>query len=293
MRRVRRSSAIASWPTIRYERLFPLAKHGPAAARLCGIVAGAVEYLIDPVRRDVAVRRIARAVRVSPRKARSIFRAALTSEAFEEAELVFLMARDRALDGLLATGTDDQRHDPGTIYVTFHLGHPVLAYLYLARRRGLPISILARALTEDNPMSEAKRRYGCARNAWIAASSRPFLHGDAESVVRARDMLLAGESIFVPIDVPGDVMARTADIQVFGERARFSSGVITLARLSRAPVQPVVALVGARGLELHWGRRIAPGKDAETSAAVFAELLEIVRRFPGEWWMWPYLATSG
>jgi hypothetical protein len=219
-----------------------------------------------------------------------MFRASLICEAFEEAEIVFLMAHPGAFARIFPN-QDEPPHRGGTIYVTLHFGCPVLAYLHLAWWRHLDVTVMGRALSADNPMPEAKRRYGRGKIAWVESLSRPFLDNDAVSVIRARELLLDGRSLFAPIDLPGDVVTRVAEIDVFGERARFSSGIVTLARLSGAPLQPVVAISRPHGLTVHWGRRIEPRDDAGASTEVFSELLVFVRKFPQEWWMWPYLAV--
>ena len=280
------------WPRLRYERLFPLARFGMRAAKLCAVLAGTVEYLIDPVRREVASRRIARALALPEKRAREIFRASLICEALEEAEIVFLMAHPGALARIFPAGDDEPSHVGGTIYVTLHLGRPILAYLHLAWWRHLDVTIMGRALSADNPMPDAKRRYGRRRIAWIESLSRPFLDNDAASVARARQLLLDGRSLFAAIDLPGYVVARAAEIDVFGERTHLASGIITLARLCGAPLQPVVAVNRPQGLALYWGRRIEPRNDASTAAEVFRELLTFVRMFPEEWWMWPYLVAA-
>ena len=286
------SRIAARWPTIRYERIFPLARRSRRAARACGTVAGTVEFLIDPVRREVAARRIGRALRMPEWRARGLVRACLISEAIEEAEIVYFMAHTAALATVFPPDDAGPPAADRTIYVTLHFGNPILAYLYLSWWRRLDVTIVGRALTADNPMSDAKQRYGRGRVAWIESVSRPFLEIDGASAPRARELLLDGRSLFAPIDVPGDVVTRANDVDVFGERARFASGMITLARIGGATVQPIVAVSRRHGIVVHRGRPIVPGDDASTHAEVFRELLVFVRRYPGEWWMWPYLAPA-
>lgn len=284
--------ATEAWPTLRYDRILPLAKHGRRTARLCATLVGTVEFLIDPVRREVASRRIARALAMSARRARSTFRAGLISEALEEAEIVFLMAHPEALGRTFSAHDDEPSHCGRTIYATLHLGSPILAYLHLAWWRRLDVTIIGRTLAAENPVPEAKRRHGRRRVAWVDDLSRPFLGIDAASVTRARALLLDGASLFAPLDVPGDVVGRSAEVDVFGERVRFASGMVTLARLTGAALRPVVALSRPHGVVVQWGQSVEPGDDPTTLAAVFRELLAFVRQFPGEWWMWPYLVKA-
>ncbi len=288
------SSRVASaWPALRYDRLLPLAQRGRRTARCYAAVIGTVEFLLDPVRRETASQRIARRLGIPARQARATFRASLISEAWEEAEVAFLMAHPEALARVFSASVGEPAHTGRTIYATLHLGAPILAYLYLAWRRELDVTIIGRTLGPENPLADAKRRHGHTRVAWVESLSQPFLTADSQSISRARDMLLANRSLFAAMDIPGDVVARAATVDVLGERFRFASGMVTLAHLAGASLQPLVAVSDLRGVSLHWGRRVEPAADeSQALAAVFGELMAFVRRFPGEWWMWPYLVAA-
>jgi len=286
------SWAATTWPTLRYERIFPLARRSRRAARACAALVGTVEYLIDPVRREVASRRIARTLRLPLRRARAFCRASLVSEALEESEIEFLMTNPDALAGVFSAGPDEPAPAGGTLYATLHFGNPVLAYLHLAWWRRLDVTTVSRALSADNPMADAKRRYGQRRIAWIERLARPLLALDGTSAAHARELILAGRSLFAPIDVPGDVVTRARDVDFLGERMRFASGMITLARICKAPVQPLDALSRPGGFVVRWGGRVEPSDDARMHADAFGELLAFVRELPGEWWMWPYLVVA-
>ena len=180
----------------------------------------------------------------------------------------------------------------GTIWATLHMGSPILSYLYLRRVRGLPLAIVGRTLDDSNPMAPAKLRFAKRKVAWVEATSgRQFLGVDGLAIARARGELIQGRDLYAAVDVPGDVTARSTVVSIGGERVRLASGLIALARLVGASIQPIVGVHEAGAIVLHYGRRI----ETEGSAAqdeVGAAIEELVRRFPEEWWLWPYVAAG-
>ncbi len=279
----------ALWPAARYERLLPPAAHSRALGRAYAIIAGTAEYGLDAHRRRIAAGRIARWLGASALTAHRIFRASLISEAQEEADSVFFMRHTGQLAGALHAPARVPPHRGPTIYATLHFGSPILAYLHLCRGRGLDVTAIGRRLSEDNPMPAAKRRYGLRKVAWVERLTAPFLDVDGPAILRARERLLDGGSLYAAVDVPADVVTRTAEVTLFGERTRMSSGVVTLASLVGVPVQPIVGVSRRDGIEIHYGHTIAALDTALTLDAVARELFAFVRRWPGEWWLWPYL----
>lgn len=283
----------AGWGELRYRLLLPLAARSRGLGAAYAALVGRVEYASDAARRTVAVARIGQALGTSRRRARRIFLASLESEAREEADTTYFMQHaDSLLDQF---GSAPVSALPGrAILATLHFGSPVLCFLYLRRGLGLDVSIVARPLDDSNPMASAKARYARAKVAWAERfSGRPFLSTDAASVARARDHLLADGSLYTPVDVPGDVATRSAPIHLFGGSVRVASGIDTLARLTRTPIQPIVA-VGrpARRFDIWCGRPIGPDESPSPLASAMAELEKAIRRDPGEWWLWPYLAPD-
>lgn len=276
----------ADW---RYRRILPLAARSRAFGRAAASFLAGSELRRDPARARVATRRIGEALGVPPDRARAIYRAALASEAREEADAAFFMAHeDRIAAAFAGSGA---RLEPGAaILATLHFGSPVLGFVHLSRIEGARLAIVARPLDDSNPMPRAKRDWARRKVAFTERlSGRPFLSTDPASVARAREHLLEGGRIYTPVDVPGDVSARRSRVGLFGRVAEVSGGIEVLARLTRTPVQPVVALPQGNGFAFWYGRRIEPGEGGEPLAAAFAELETILRERPGEWWMWPYL----
>lgn len=284
------------WAEVRYRWLLPLARRGRPHGRAYARLVARVEHATDPDRSRVAAERIARALGVTPEDAAATYRRCLASEAQEEADSVYFMQRPALapalfdIDSLPEGGTGGV----GTVYGTLHFGSPVFGYLGLCSVLDVPVTMVGRPLDDANPMPAAKRAYAKDKVRWVERlSGRAFLATDAAAMARAREELLAGRSLYTPIDVPGSVAGRAARVRPFGEPIRLASGLMTLARLTGASVVPVVALSRPTGFAVRFGRRLAPGAggDALLEAAV-AELAGFVRDHPDEWWMWPYLEVA-
>jgi len=290
----------SGWAEVRYRWLLPLARGGRARGRAYARIVARVERASDPERARVASARIARALSLDPVRAERVYHGCLYSEALEEADSVFFMHRpalDLTLfqfDELPEVPDGARAANVGTIFGTLHFGTPVLGYLALCARLGGGLSIVGRPLDDANPMPESKRTYARAKVRWAEqVAGRPFIATDSAAMAQARDELLAGRSLFTPIDVPGSVARRATTVPVFGEPVRFACGLMTLARLTGATVVPVVAASSPDGIRVRFGQRLDPGggEDALLGRAL-GELLRFVRTDPDEWWMWPYLEPA-
>lgn len=283
----------ARWVVTRYERLLPLTARSRAVGRAYATLVAAMELRLDPLRRVTAERRIARWLGVPEAHAHRIHRDSLRSEAREEADTAFFMAHPDALETAVRARRDEPRDEAPTIYAILHFGSPILAYLHLCSTRGRAIHAIARELDTTNPMSEAKRQFGVRKVAWVhERSGRPFIGVDGAAIVHARERLLAGDSLYAALDVPGNVSQRAAEVTVCGERLRVAAGMTTLASLTRTPLQPVLALCRGSDIEMLYGPRIPPTSPADTLAAVTAALFAFVTVHPGEWWLWPYVTPA-
>lgn len=280
----------ARWETLRYGTLLPWAarsrRAGGGYARLC---AG-VESRLDAGRCRAASARIERWLAIDARRAAAVARAALYSEAREEADVSWYMRHPNDLAGAFRTAAPPPAGADPAIWATLHLGSPNLAFVYLRRLQGLDLRLMARPLDDSNPMSAAKRAWGRRKVAWLEhATATEFLGTSAEDLGAARARLVKGRSLFALMDVPGDIVARAATISLCGERVRLAAGLFVLAAIAGVPVRPVVAVAGAGRIDMHYGNPIAPvGKDPPLEA-IGRELEAIIRRWPGEWWLWPYL----
>lgn len=286
---------LRKWSEVRYRWLLPLARMGRPHGRLYARLVARVEHAADGERNRVAEGRIVRALGVTPGAAATIYRGCLESEAREEADSAFFMRRSGLEPALFHLYGLPERSAAGvgTVYATLHFGSPVFAYLALRCVRGEDVSMIGRPLDEANPMSSAKREYALGKVRWVeAVGARPFLATDAAAMARARDELLAGRSLYTPIDVPGSVVGRAATVQPFDEPVRFAAGLMTLARLAGADVVPVVGLSRGDGFTVHFGTRLAPGGGTSLLEPAIAELARFVRAYPDEWWMWPYLERA-
>ena len=280
-----------AWPEWRYGRMLSFAATTRAAGEGYARLVAEVE-LRDVVRRRRAVARIQRWQGVSRDAALGIFRASLISEAREEADTAYFMQHPPALRGWMPDARAVAIPQGPILYATLHLGSPVFAYLFLRLVASLDVHAIGRKLDERNPMPAAKRRFGLAKEAWLRALvGVDFLEPTAHAMNAAREHLLDGRPVFAALDVPGDVVDRSARLAVGGEQVAFSSGAIRIARLAGARVVPLVALGGAAGLRLHVGSPIE-GDSPDAGTKVLHSLLGFVHRHPGEWWLWPYLPTG-
>jgi len=286
----RTGSPASRWSELRYDRLLPLAARSRAAGRQYARLVGAIELARDRRRRHTAIERIVRWQGVSRSAARRIFLASLASEALEEADSIFFM-RDR--EALLRWFPDRREIPPlagPTIFATLHFGHPVLSYAFLRRATEVDLRVIVRGLDAANPMAGAKRRWGERKIRWLHdLTGVESLWTDGTSIARARDHLLERGPLFAAIDVPGEAVARASTVSIAGDRVSFSSGIMALARMTRCALQPVVAISHPDRMQIHFGRRIEP--DSDPTTPLFAELETFIRRFPGEWWLWPYVTS--
>ena len=281
-----------SWAERRYRLLLPAAARGALRGRAYAAAVAAVELARDRERRRAATSNLRLCLGLASGRALGTFARALRSEAAEEAETARLMVSGGPLPPRVGRRPlEEELAGDGrpTIFATLHLGSPVLAYLALCRDRPRPLWIVGRPLDATNPMPEAKAEWARRKVAWVERmAGRPFLATDPAAIARARERLVAGDALFTPFDVPGDVAARSARLRLLGHPTRLAAGMERLARLTGAAIRPIVGLRRAGGLELVFGRRIEPS-EGDPLQAVMEELSSIVRRHPGEWWMWPYL----
>jgi len=286
-----------SWAEVRYRWLLPLTRRSRTNGRAYARLVARVEYAADAERARVAARRIAGALGTTAGEAARIFRRCLASEALEEADTVFFMATQRdAIDrSVFRCDALPERTagSSGTVYATLHFGSPVLGYLALGSGRDEAVSIVGRPLDGANPMPSAKRDYARGKVAWVErVTGRPFLGTDGLAMARAREELLAGRSLYTPVDVPGSVAGRAATVAPFGEPIRLASGLMTLARVAGADVVPVVTLSTPAGFTIELGPRLAPSLGDALLEETMAALACFVRAHPDEWWMWPYLESA-
>ncbi len=277
------------WPTLRYGRLLPRAGASRRAGSAYARTVALRELAADPRRRRVACDRIGRWCGVGPAAALRIFADALSSEALEEAESAWFMGDPRRLPEAFADAAPRMPIEPGSVVATLHLGSPVLGFVHLSRS-GLVGRAIGRELDDSNPMPRAKRAWGTRKVAWVRATTgEPFLGTDARALLAARAELDRGRSVYAAIDVPGDVVSRSRVVDLCGERVTLSSGMLTVARLARAPVQLVVTTVLGGTYRHEASTPVGPGPEEEVARALASRASALLRRMPGQWWLWPYV----
>ena len=282
--------AESAWQSLRYGPLLRAAGRSYATAGAYAALVAQVEYRRDRQRRSVAAQRIARWLDIPLPAASDVFRRALRSEAMEEADSVrFMRAAVPPIEQIALEGYVP-RHGRPRIYGALHLGSPVLAYLRLCRGAEPGLQVIARELDDDNPMPAPKQAYGRRKVAWVEATAgERFLGTDAQAVLRARDRLLDGGAICAAVDVPGDVVARSATMTMGGQRLSFASGIFHLARMTGADLQLVASYSSAGRVIVRCRAPVTARDERELAATVACEMESVVRELPGEWWLWPFL----
>ncbi len=282
-----------AWARLRYDGLLRAASRSRVLGQVYAELVSAVEYRADPERRRVASVRAARWLGGTSNDGARVFQRSLASEALEEADSAFFMRHE----GTPSAGFRAVGHEPalgeGIVYATLHFGSPILAYIYLRCVRGIDLTIIGRRLDDDNPMPVPKRRFGMRKVAWLErVTGRPLLGVDGRAIARARGELLDGRSLYAAVDVPGNVAARAQTVSILGESVRLSSGIFGLATLTGAPIQPVVAIHEGGSIVLHYGDRIEGARGGAVLEEGARAIGDLVRRFPSQWWLWPYVTPA-
>ncbi len=278
-----------SWESLRYGPLLRGASTSPFAGRLYEKLVAFVEWRADPNRRKVASARITDMLQCSRRQASQTFRACLASEAREEADTAWVARGEIAIENVVSDLPKLPTEGRGCIFAALHLGSPILTFLYLRKVLGLPLRAIGRPLDDNNPLSAAKRAWGSEKVAWVSRNSdTTFLDTDARGVVQAREELLAGRSVYAAIDVPADVASRAVPLDILGRSFGFAAGVPRLAQLTGATILPVIGVHRAGSFRIEFGDPISCPTREETQVALSAWLSATLRKYPDEWWLWPY-----
>jgi hypothetical protein len=281
-----------AWSSLRYDRLLPRAGASFAAGARYARVVAAAELVLDARRRRAAIERIARWQGVARAAALRVYRASLESEAREEADTTFFARHPERLAAWLAPAAPPPPPSAARVFATLHFGSPVLIYAYLRVVRGLDVRAIARSLDAANPMPDAKRRWGERKLRWLdGVAGVPFYGTDPLSIARAREHLVDGRPLYAAVDVPGDVVARAARVELYGETLSFSAGIFALARIAGATILPALATRSDEGLHACYGREV-DARRPDAIAAVFHELAGFVHERPEEWWLWAYLCRG-
>lgn len=279
--------------SIRYDAFLPLAGYSRPLGTLYAKACAAGEAATHPERGAIAARRIATVLGVDRREAERVYRRALESEAREEAEICWLMRHFDRLEEQFAPHAPPAVDDGPCIWATLHLGSPILTILHLACVRKLKLQVIGRPLDDSNPMPPAKRRWGQRKVEWIErVTGAPFLGIGPEATAIARSRVLEGASLFVLLDVPGDVVARSVAVDLGALRIQMACGVFVLAGLLRVPVRLLVAVSRPGGVELRYGAPIDPIARGVPREAISREMTALVKDLADEWWMWPYMPEA-
>lgn len=223
------------------------------------------------------------------RSAREIFRNAVRSEALEEADSCRFMSgrcstvRDIELSGFART-TQRPR-----LYAALHFGSPVLAYIGLRQQVEKSLLVIARELGDKNPMPGAKQQFATRKVAWVEkAAGAPFLGTSESDVLRARDHLLGGNSVYAAVDVPGNVVRRAEWMRVGGAEMLLATGILKLAAITGCDLQLALGFHRNGRIVVHGGPVVYGSTTVALGAQVMSCLQDVINRWPEEWWMWPF-----
>lgn len=284
-----------AWAELRYGRLLPLAARQRGFASPYARLVARVESALDRERQAAASARLQRWLGLSTRRAATLHRACLASEAREEADTAWFMGRPwETLAAAYRPLACPVPPRTPTIWTILHFGSPILAYVYLCRVWGVDARIIGRALDDANPMPSAKQAWGRRKVAWVQeVTGKPFLAVDAGAIAHAREHLLGGGALLAAIDVPGDVVGRSTRLTLFGEPTRVAAGIFRLAELTRVPLRSLRAISRGGHIEIAHGEPIVLAGGDDPLASVAREVETILRAHPDEWWLWPYLPAFG
>jgi len=287
-----RTSDSSLWQQLRYGALLRAAGTSVAAARAYAAVVAEVERRRDPHRSSVAEARIRRSLGMTGDAARRIYRDALYSEALEEADsLRFMSGRSSIARDVDVVGVAPRGGGP-RLYAALHFGSPVLAYLALRAVAEPDLLLIGRELDEEkNPMPASKREFAARKVAWVEAAGAPFLGTTDRDVLQAREHLLAGRPLCAAVDVPGNVVRRAEWIDVAGHRVSVATGVLHLAVLTGCDVQLVAGAHRAGRISVWCRPAFSAPTVAELARKIAADVDAVVREWPGEWWMWPFMVA--
>ncbi len=209
--------------------------------------------------------------------------------------LVTIRGREH-LEAALAAGR-------GAILCSAHFGAYDSSFAVL-HASGFPVTTIGRWQYKYTAgLSRAERRFWD----WAIARrvrrhrQRPNIEpwpGRFEVAVLAASALRAGEAVTICIDAPpldGD-KARAVSVPFLGQQARLVPGVVTLARLTGAPVLTCFLYRSAdyrhQVLEISAPVPVA-GDTAAAFARCAAEVSAAIRRSPASWVYWPSPADLG
>lgn len=283
----------AAWERLRYGALRHVAARNRAAGATYSRLVAGVESRLHPERTRLATARIVRALGTDAATAHETFRQCLASEALEEADTAWLVRSAKGIDSLVRRPQSEAPHRGPCIYVSLHFGSPILTFLYLRTMQGIAVRAIGRPLDADNPLSPAKGRWGREKVAWVSSvSDTTFLGIDGRGMLDAREELLDGRSLYVVVDVPGDIVSRSAKFNLFGETVLFSSGVLRLAQLTGVPLVPVLGHSDGRWVDIEFSEPIHESSEAATRRSLNDWMEAVLLRSPGQWWMWPFLSGA-
>lgn len=231
----------------------------------------------------------------------TVLRQSRRLETWEEIEALqyFLWTRRRVerrfrfrglehLDRALAAGR-------GAILMTGHYGL-LCSGLVALGIRGYQLSYLSNNTPRDPGLSgpvrlhsrikiSGMKRRGGGRFIYLdlAQGSRAFTKPLRRMV---RD-LQAGQAVVVVLDVPPQLAAATADVQMLGRRCRFPVGIPWLAKVSGAPVLPFFAYRSGSLEEAVFEAEVSVSGDTVADLQRCVGVLErYILRDPAQWMSW-------
>jgi hypothetical protein len=230
-------------------------------------LAGALAWVTQPLRRGVAVDRIA-AVLPGLRPAdleaarRAAWASALRSRALEAA---FLAPAGRPVYPRMVAGNLPSGIRAPMVLVSFHVGALCAVGAAL---EDLPGDVVVLHDSEFHPRHGVTLLH-TGTDEWSRAAA----------FRRALAALRSGGFVFLTVDyAPGATVPAT----MLGRRVSLARGAFALTRMSGAPLVPLVAGWRGGGIKLHWGEPITAADEEALAAATAAWLERHLLAFPGD-----------
>jgi Kdo2-lipid IVA lauroyltransferase/acyltransferase len=300
-------TASVKWLFSNAERLAYWVAVAPLAARLPAGLAyrvacwwGDWSYRHWAQKRAEIVRNLRQVLEVGPEEAERLARDCMRLMSCSVIDLMRLRGRGRSLGKLVEIRGREHLDTAlaggkGAILCTAHFGSHVSAFSLL-HASGVPVTGIGRWFWHEPGLPSAERRF------WELAFERRVLRhrqgpniepwpGRVQVAAQAAAALRANGVVTICSDAePQDAdQARAVEVPFLGRQARLLPGVVTLSRLTGAPV--LMAFVYRSADYCHQVLEISPpvpmeGETATAFGRCAAAMDDAIRANPAEWYYW-------
>jgi lauroyl/myristoyl acyltransferase len=198
-----------------------------------------------------------------------------------------------------------RRQRRGVLMFTGHFGS-ICSSLVALSLRGYTLNHLSRDSRNETSFHPAFRAYARCKLAWMKRKTgRDMLFIDADqgtysqlssasAIIEAYRLLSQNEIVSMAVDVPPQMVKRTAKVEFLGRECLFPTGLISLAYQSKAPVIPYFVL---RDKDAMWRQTVLVQEPIPMSGNVKVDLQkcvdrlgDMIREHPEQWYTWDSLS---